>query len=1348
MGLFTKTKTSEGSGTKSWIPEAIEFESGDSNNSNNDESASALGASNLGASLSSAFLLDGVAGDTTDGRNTNRNSRRSPPAAAAKRGARKNPFDTLEYDSSSDDEGDDSKMPSSSSHLQGDSAMKSSKSFEADMKKYEEKLSAIDNSNFTKFNSDDDDGSSNSSSPLSGIDEGSGEAGSSSNMRRGKKPKHRGSSKLKGLFGRMSSKSSKLRQEQHHYEHDEEGGSYISGEYDEEFDNEYGMPSTTRGNNNNALAIGVPNPKGGKLTIGQLEDQLYLYKLETLNLTDACRELSDQLEETEEKLESVQAQATFRIHALEAELQDGNVGLKSLVKMTSTEMDGRLDALRALGKTATIQADKLKRRDHELQNVEQQLRRTRRDIKSLKRENAKVLEEKNYLKERLNEVEGVRGELEERLNGLQVDQEDSMQKVAAEGKAKVDICVKKLNDALEEMVSLNDQIDLKDNEIGELKEQLREKDGEIDQMKESLEMKEHDIVRVELQLEKVRNDLLEAASAAKTAEEARVEAVERENRARSKLEETTNLLADEKAKVTVLESREEELKAEIEAKTMSAEEEQQLAKQKAKLQELEEEVANLREENEQAVHAADTTKVAHESAITERENEIDTLKQDIKVHQEQMQLAQNMLEEKENVASELHLQLVEAKEETKAKILELKDNLAHKSRELANVNAELEERTKDVNHLEKKLEQVRKEVAEKQGQVMEAAAIAKGDDDTNERSSAGSEQHDALLVEKESQITRLNRELGTSKRHLDAMRVELEEKDKAVDRLKANLDELKNKKDARVKELEAQLDGKTDTVESLRTELEAEKEALSEMEDKLKNLQSDLMTALEASKDAEALRTEAVTAAEESKAAQMSAQHQCEKLKAQIDLLQKAKEKLDAELEASRDEREKDNKSSTQAAAALAATNAARQAEMEMKIEKMQKEIDFKKREMDAIKSELRDKEKAASRLKGELQVVRQEMASYKETIESEKEMEALQRVADQDYFEDERSSQHSLSTGGGSAGRGGGKFLGLFGRGSTEENEDDDNLIDWKKRALEKDTRIEHMQRTITDNALTISNLRQELLTSSTKFKEDESQRRLLIQRLEHENQAYSIKLEALENEFNAIRRSKEEDISPQDAKKEASFSKSKASFHTDDGSVASSVNTDGTGSLVSAQTGMTSITGLSKLGPVERDNKKLKKQKKIYENRISSLQTQLSEIQLIVPELMSKSKSQISKLESVIQAQKDDAKKREEELKEEVEELKRQNAQLQAATRSRLQASDNNRQDEIDQLRMKLEAREATIAKLEIINKSFKKKGSLMGGKKKKKSKKSSSGDGGSVVSDLDTYSVAGDSVFSSFN
>jgi len=852
---------------------------------------------------------------------------------------------------------------------------------------------------------------------------------------------------------------------------------------------------------------------------------------------------------------------------------------------------------------------------------------------------------------------------------------------------------------------------------------------------------EHDIVRVELQLEKVRNDLLEAASAAKTAEEARVEAVERENDARSQLENTTELLVIEKGKVATLESREDELKSEIEAKTLSAEEEVHLAEQKAKLEELEREVAKLREENEEAMEEANAAKRTHESAIMERETQIDTLNKDIQVHHEQMELAQSMLEEKENIASELHLQLVEAKEEMKAKILELEDDLAHKSREVANVNAELEDRTKDVNDLEKKLEQVRKDFAEKQAAVPTAEKESlhlEGFADAKKLSPETSQHHEALLAEKELQITRLDRELGTSKRHLDAMRVELEEKDKAVDRLKAKLDELKNKKDARVKELEAQLDGKTETVESLRKDLEAEKQALYEMENRLNGVQADLTTALDASKDADEAREEAVAAAEQSKASEVSVQHQCDKLKAQIDLLQKAKEQVDAELEASKYEKEKDSKSSTQAAATLAATNAARQAEMEMKIEKMQKEIDFKKREMDAIKSELREKDKAATSLKGELEVVRQEMANYKASIESEKEMEAMQRIADQDYFEGE--SSHSVTTSNSGHG-GGGKFLGLFGRSNTLEKNEDDEHTDWKRKSEEKDARIESMQRSLTDNALTISNLQQELVTSATKFKEDESQRRLLIQRLENENQAYSIKLEVLENEFNEIRQNK--GMAPM--KMEASFSKSKDSnsFVSDDGSVASSV---GTASIMSGYTGVSSVTGASRYTPMERDNKKLKKQKKIYENRIASLQTQLSEIQLIVPELMSKSKSQISKLESVIQTQKDEAGKREQELKNEIEELKQQNTQLQAATRSRLQASGNGRQDEIDQLRMKLEAREATIAKLEIINKSFKKKGSLMGSKKKRKGKKSAGGDNESVASD--NYSVNTDSVFSSFN
>lgn len=81
-------------------------------------------------------------------------------------------------------------------------------------------------------------------------------------------------------------------------------------------------------------------------------------------------------------------------------------------------MDGRLDALRALGKTALIQSSKLKERDGELILVEQKLRRTRRDIKGLKRENKKVGEERTYLKKRLEELEACRVGLEDDLKNF------------------------------------------------------------------------------------------------------------------------------------------------------------------------------------------------------------------------------------------------------------------------------------------------------------------------------------------------------------------------------------------------------------------------------------------------------------------------------------------------------------------------------------------------------------------------------------------------------------------------------------------------------------------------------------------------------------------------------------------------------------------------------------------------------------------------------------------------------------------------------------------------------------------------------------------------------------------
>lgn len=174
---------------------------------------------------------------------------------------------------------------------------------------------------------------------------------------------------------------------------------------------------------------------------------------------------------------------------------------------------------------------------------------------------------------------------------------------------------------------------------------------------------------------------------------------------------------------------------------------------------------------------------------------------------------------------------------------------------------------------------------------------------------------------------------------------------------------------------------------------------------------------------------------------------------------------------------------------------------------------------------------------------------------------------------------------------------------------------VDWEAKAREKDARIVQLEKLLADNALSISNLKNELVTASSKFKDDESQRRLLIQRLENENQAYSIKLEVLETEFEEIRKRKEA----------VAVAKSNHSFLSDDGSVASSVHSEQTGNSggtgvssaissgysYSSMTGVSAITGASRLTPLERDNKKLKKQKKVYETRIASLQTQLSEIQ-----------------------------------------------------------------------------------------------------------------------------------------
>lgn len=337
------------------------------------------------------------------------------------------------------------------------------------MQEYEHKMSNLDQSKFTSFGTSDDE-----DSVLSGIEE--------EGSRGVRKMPAKGSKSIKNFFKKDAKNKYDLPPQSfdYHEDFDKDDGSNISGEYDAEFDNAEGMAD---------MPLGVPNEEGGHYTHRQLEDELYLYKLETLNLTDACRELAEQLDEAERKLESVQAQATFRIHALEAELQDGHVGMKSLVKMTSTEMDGRLEALRALGKTTSLQAEKIKERDMELNRLDGKLRKTLRDIKVYKRENKKIKDEKIYLKQRLGELEEVRDNLEENLAKLTAEVQNADRELSSEEVEKMEAMKTKLNDTFEQVGYLKSQLEFKDKELEELREMSAQKEAEIEQVRDDLTLK-------------------------------------------------------------------------------------------------------------------------------------------------------------------------------------------------------------------------------------------------------------------------------------------------------------------------------------------------------------------------------------------------------------------------------------------------------------------------------------------------------------------------------------------------------------------------------------------------------------------------------------------------------------------------------------------------------------------------------------------------------------------------------------------------------------------------------------------------------------------------------------------
>ena len=406
-------------------------------------------------------MSDGYYNNRDSGSNVNNNNQKKP-----------NPFDS---------DSEDSAPPPAN------------KEIDDIMLEYERKMKHLVTAD--KFNdfgqSDDDD-----DSVLSGIEEeigGSHRSGTDNNMALEKrKMMAKGGKSIKNLFGIKNAKNDNDKDPPqsfaYHREFDD-NNSYISGEYDAEFDNSQGILTDNHNPRSptSQPALGVPNPSGGQYTHRQLEDELYLYKLETLNLTDACRELAEQLDEAERKLESVQSQATFRIHALEAELQDGHVGMKSLVKMTSVEMDGRLEALRALGKTASLQAEKIKERDMELNRLDGKLRKTLRDIKVMKRENKKVKEEKGYLRSRLLELEETRDRLEDELARLTEEANNrEMTRVEAE---KMEGMKVKLNDTLEQVGYLKSQLEFKEKELEELRERSAGKEAEIERVKEDLALK-------------------------------------------------------------------------------------------------------------------------------------------------------------------------------------------------------------------------------------------------------------------------------------------------------------------------------------------------------------------------------------------------------------------------------------------------------------------------------------------------------------------------------------------------------------------------------------------------------------------------------------------------------------------------------------------------------------------------------------------------------------------------------------------------------------------------------------------------------------------------------------------
>jgi chromosome segregation ATPase len=463
---------------------------------------------------------------------------------------------------------------------------------------------------------------------------------------------------------------------------------------------------------------------------------------------------------------------------------------------------------------------------------------------------------------------------------------------------------------------------------------------------------EHEIIRVEKQLEKVRNDLLDSANAARTAEEARVEAVERESKIHAELEETLAFVEETTHKVALLESREAELINQLARTRLMEKEIENVENQTRMLTKLEKEMEALSIERDDAIIEMNLAQKSYLEGIADRDAQIDTLNQDVDVHREQMELAQTMLVEKETIALELRYQLEETMKEEELRVRELEEKLAAKNRDVNNIATELDERNTYVQSLEEKLATTKREFTKYRADCEVAAAASAeletideddGEDDETVLSMASARtaralayanmtSQAALLAER---VEHLEREVGAGKRQMECQGVELVEKDKHIERIKVELERRK----AKIDEAVAKVDERDKTIESLNNELNDERLSLNAVLEKLRNLQIDLADAKE---EADAA-TEACKRAEVNVlAAEIESKHaidDLENLKSEVESLRKCNESAAAEVEKIKTDAEKEKKSSIHVAATLAATNAARQAEMEAKIENMQKEV-------------------------------------------------------------------------------------------------------------------------------------------------------------------------------------------------------------------------------------------------------------------------------------------------------------------------------------------------------------------------------------------------------------------------